>query len=149
VNRRSRLLSISVCPHASPSLPNDLQRFGRSVAEIDDVRTVFRIRRGQPGHLVDGAAHPRDPDGTPRRAGPHRESVLLVFGAAVALALEQDSPGGVQGGGVGGHRGRHHRHGEGGQRRELLRRTEELHGGHEEPSGQVQRFEVRRTQWQG
>ena len=51
---------------------------------------------------------------------------------------------GVQGDRAGRRDGRDDSDAAGGQRRELLRRAEELHGRHEEPGGQVQRSQVRR-----
>lgn len=62
------------------------------------------------------------------------------------LEVQQDPPGRVQGGGSRRGRGRHAGHRSCGQRRELLRRVEELDRPDEEPGGQVQRSEVRREE---
>ena len=71
-------------------------------------------------------------------------SELPVFRAADPLAVEQNPTGGIQGDRAGRRHGRHPRHPESRQRRELLRRASQLHLRHEEPSGKVQRSQIRR-----
>jgi hypothetical protein len=88
----------------------------------------------------------RDPPGVPRRAGADRQSGGPLQRPALALEVEQEPADRLQGGGPRRGARRHHGDAQGGQRRELLRRAEELHGGDEEPGGEIQRFEVRRQE---
>lgn len=73
--------------YASPSGLDDLQhRVRTGLAQGHHVRAVWKLPR-QPGPLVDGAPHPRGAGGASRRTGAHRESVLLMFRSADALAV--------------------------------------------------------------
>lgn len=100
----------------------------------------------------DDVGHPRGTDagglplGAPGGASPNGQSSLRVHGAAPALAVEQNIASGVQGCGAGRRRGRDPGDRQGRQRRELLRGAEEQLSGDEEPSGEVQRLEIRRPE---
>lgn len=78
---------------------------------------------------------------------PHRQPVLHVLGAARALAQQQNPADRLQGGVAGGRGRRHDSLNKSGKRWELERRAAQQFGGDEEPSGQIQRSAIRRSEW--
>ena len=80
----------------------------------------------------------------PRRAHPDGQPLLSVHGPADALAIQQIAARRLSGRGPWRNRRRHRRRHTSRQRRKLLLRIAQSHGRHEEPSGQIQRFTIRR-----
>lgn len=69
-----------------------------------------------------------------------------LHGAAQPLAQQQNASGCLQSGRTGRGAGWHNGHRERRQRWEFLRRTAKLHGGDEEPGGEIQWSAVRRAE---
>jgi len=95
---------------------------------------------------VDRDGRQRGDGRTSRRVGAHRVPVHVVQRPADALAVQQDATRRVQSGHTVRGAGRNGRDAQSRQRRELFGGTAQLFRPGQEPSRQVQRLEVRRTQ---